>query len=517
MVLKNTKVLLILEGTYPFNGGGVSTWAHMLCSKVKNTDFTLYSINAAYETNYKYELNNSIKEVIQVPLWAPYEPYDYINYGKEYYKILNRKERTKDKIIEKVFLSLFKNLVFNFYQEETDLQVLNTTIYNMWLYFQDYDYKDTMKSKIVWDSFCEIAIVLLSNETISETSIHDLTIGMRWIYRFLIPLSIDVPKTDIAHVTLAGFPIIPALVAKYKYNSAIITTEHGVFIRERLLAINSSDYSFFLKKMLIKFSESITKLAYYKSDKILSVNKFNMKWEKLYGADENKVDVIYNGIDHLLFKPGNKPNHLQGIPTVVAAARIFDLKDICTMIRSCEVVKKTIPNVKYLVYGDNNAVPEYTEECNTLIKELNLEDNFILAGYHDKPHQIFLEGDISILTSISEGFPYTVLESMSCGIPVVATDVGGVSEALDENSGFICKPKDYKAIGKRVIELLQNKKLRLQKGTYARQKIIDNFTIDRFISKYEYEYVSITTKKHKKENIAHNILNLYKNEVKEAS
>jgi len=238
----------------------------------------------------------------------------------------------------------------------------------------------------------------------------------------------------------------------------------------------------------------------------------------MYGADENKVGVIYNGIDHLLFKPGNKPAHLQGTPTVVAAARIFDLKDICTMIRSCEVVVKSIPNVKFIVYGDNNAVPEYTEECITLIKQLKLEDNFILAGYHDKPHQIFLEGDISILTSISEGFPYTVLESMSCGIPVVATDVGGVSEALDENSGFICKPKDYEAIGKRVVELLENDELRLHKGVYARQKIIDNFTIDTFISKYEDEYVSVNAKKDKKENIAHNnILNLYKNEVKEAS
>ena len=107
MILKNTKVLLILEGTYPFNGGGVSTWAHMLCNKVKNVDFTLYSINAAYETNYKYELSDSVKEVVQVPLWAPYEPYDYINYGKAYYKILNRKERTKDKAIKKVFLPLF--------------------------------------------------------------------------------------------------------------------------------------------------------------------------------------------------------------------------------------------------------------------------------------------------------------------------------------------------------------------------------------------------------------------------
>ena len=184
--------------------------------------------------------------------------------------------------------------------------------------------------------------------------------------------------------------------------------------------------------MLIKFSECVTELVYYKADKILSVNKFNIKWEKMYGADPEKIEIIYNGIDHNVFKPTAKPEHLKDVPTVVAAARIFDLKDIVTMIKSCAVAKRQIPNIQYLVYGDNNAVPEYTAECERLIDELGVRDNFKLAGYHDKPSELFCEGDISILTSISEGFPYTVLESMSCGIPVVATDVGGVTEALDE-------------------------------------------------------------------------------------
>ena len=120
-----------------------------------------------------------------------------------------------------------------------------------------------------------------------------------------------------------------------------------------------------------------------------------MSWEKKYGAHPNKIDVIYNGIDSDLFIPAPKPAHLENVPTVVAAARIFELKDVITMIKSCEVAKRSIPNVRYLVYGDNNAVPQYTKECNDLIKKLNLENNFFLAGYHDKPHQLFCEGDIS--------------------------------------------------------------------------------------------------------------------------
>jgi glycosyltransferase involved in cell wall biosynthesis len=104
---------------------------------------------------------------------------------------------------------------------------------------------------------------------------------------------------------------------------------------------------------------------------------------------------------------------------------------------------------------------------------------------------LYCEGDISILTSISEGFPYTVIESMSCGVPVVATDVGGVAEALDESCGFICKPRDFEEIGNRVIELLENDELRKQKGVNARQKVIDYFTIGTFISEYEKAYESV--------------------------
>lgn len=490
---KNYDVLLILEGTYPFNGGGVSTWAHMLCNKVTNVDYSLYSINAEFEIHSKYKLSDNVKNVVQLPMWSPLEPQEMIDYGKKYYKFIERKEKNDMAVIAEVFLPIFERLIANIYSEITNVEELDDTIFDMWRFFQKHDYKKTMKSSLVWHSFCYHVGGILSTNNESAT-LYDLTVAMRWIYRFLLPISIDVPKADVSHLTLAGFPVIPALVLKYKFGTPMIVTEHGVFIRERLIAINTSEYSFFLKKMLIKFSESITELVYYKADKILSVNKFNMDWEKLYGANPDKIEVIYNGIDHQLFVPAPKPQHLVGTPTVVAAARIFELKDILTMIRSCEVAKRTIPNVKYLVYGDNTAVPEYTEKCEKLIAELGLRDNFILAGYHAKPESLFCEGDISILTSISEGFPYTVLESMSCGIPVVATDVGGVTEALDENCGFICKPKDHEEIGMRVAELLGNKELRAQMGAYARKKVIDNFTIGKFIAEYEEVYERVVRK-----------------------
>ena len=139
-----------------------------------------------------------------------------------------------------------------------NVEALDDVFYHLWLYFEDFDYKETMREKIVWDTYVGIVSDYTERKHNPTASILDLTVGLRWLYRFLIPLAIvDVPKVDIAHLTLSGFPLIPALIAHYKHGTAIMLTEHGVFIRERLLAINNSEYPFFLKDLLIRFSEAV--------------------------------------------------------------------------------------------------------------------------------------------------------------------------------------------------------------------------------------------------------------------
>lgn len=490
-------VMLILEGTYPYNGGGVSTWAHILCNQIQNSDFALYSMNANYESKTRFELSSNVKHNIQLPLWTPDEPNDYQSYGTEYYKIVGKKEWTNSDIVNSKFIPIFKKLLHFIHQDSNqNIAILDRIIYDLWLYFENYDYKKTLQHYLVWRTYCSIIAQYSKSDNNPEASLYDLTIGMRWIYRFFIPLSVsNVPNVDVSHLTLSGFTLIPALIAQYKYGSAIMLTEHGVYIRERLLAINSSGYPYFLKNLLIKLSENIARLVYYKANAIVSVNKFNSKWEKMYGATENKIHVVYNGIDPDKFKPRPKPDHLKNIPTVVAAARIFALKDILTMIKSCAVVRDKIPNVQYLIYGDNKTVPEYTKKCTNLIAELQLENNFKLLGSKPNPHLFFCEGDISILTSISEGFPYTVIESMSCGIPVVATDVGGVSEALNSDCGILCKPKDAQQIGESVIKLLKNNDLRQSMSKKARERVLNEFTVDKFINGYEKIYEQVAKQK----------------------
>jgi glycosyltransferase involved in cell wall biosynthesis len=172
---------------------------------------------------------------------------------------------------------------------------------------------------------------------------------------------------------------------------------------------------------------------------------------------------------------------------VVAAARVFPLKDIETMIRAAAVARDSLPDVEFLVYGSLDADVPYVEACRSVIAELGLEKTFVFAGHHTKPADLYNEGDISALSSISEGFPYTVLESMACARPVVATDVGGVREAL-EDFGVLVKPRDHEAFGKAVVQLLENPELRSQMGRQAREAVLARFRTEHSVGAYRRLY-----------------------------
>src|SRR5262249_46825400 len=161
----------------------------------------------------------------------------------------------------------------------------------------------------------------------------------------------------------------------------------------------------------------------------------------------------YNGIDTDLFLPGPKPAAIAGRPTAVAAARLSAVKDILTMIRAAAVAKRHLPDLLVRVYGSRGPDRAHTPRRRPPSAEVGLESTFELAGFHSRPSEIYNDGDISVLSSITEGFPYTVLESMACERPVVATDVGGVREALD-GVGVVVPPRDPEALARAMLELL---------------------------------------------------------------
>ncbi len=125
-----------------------------------------------------------------------------------------------------------------------------------------------------------------------------------------------------------------------------------------------------------------------------------------------------------------------------------------------------------------------------LIKKYNLENNFILAGQIDEAARLLPAFDIYVCSSVKEGFPYSVLEAMSAGLPVVSTNVGGIPEMITDNkTGLFTKPADANDLAKKVKTLLDNKTLTQELGQLAKAKVQSEFGLEKMVEETKKVYL----------------------------
>jgi glycosyltransferase involved in cell wall biosynthesis len=197
---------------------------------------------------------------------------------------------------------------------------------------------------------------------------------------------------------------------------------------------------------------------------------------------------MYNGINPEDFPiASGEPDE----PTIVFVGRVDPLKDLHTLIRAFGIVRQRVPNARLRMFGP---VPpgneEYRASCVNLIAELGLTGAAVLEGRIPSQADAYQAGHLVALTSVSEGFPYTVVESMSMGRPQVCTNVGGVSEAVGD-AGFVVPPRDHAAVADACIRLLDDAELRQSLGSLARQRVLDRFTLDQWTNAYREMYAEL--------------------------
>lgn len=479
------KVMLSTEGTYPFHNGGVSTWCELLIKNMeKDIDFLVYSIIMNPYVTQKFDLPDNA-ELIKVPLWGTEEPSEHLR--KPFSEVYKSKSITTNKVIKEKFLPLFKELIEEILAVEKNSERFGRVLFDLYKYFQVYEYKRSFKSEITWKAYKNI---LLDYSKEEDNKLHypgssSLINSLSWIYRFMTILNTPIPKVDVTHSAAAAFCGIPCVLAKFMYGAPFILTEHGVYLREQYLSLSKRGYSSFLNTFFIRMIYSIVDLNYYYADQVSPVCEYNTRWEQKFGIPKDKINVIYNGVNkNFLTDDTNKKRN----PTVVSVARIDPIKDIISLLYAAALVKKEIPDVNFEVYG-SISVQEYYDKCIEVKNELNLGDSFVFKGHTNDVSKAYSAGDLVVLSSISEAFPYSIVEAMMAGKPVVATDVGGVKEAVGE-AGIIVKPRDSEKLAAAILKLLLDSNLRASLSEEARERALNLFTIKRFKQLYFKSYLS---------------------------
>lgn len=495
---KNLSVLLTTEGTYPFHHGGVSNWCHQLTEQMPDIDFTIYSVVVNPYVTQKFELNRNTS-LIRVPLWGTEEPSEHL--GIPFSAVYFSKFRTTQKIIEKLFLPLFQKLVVELLSLKKDPTRFASVLMELHTFFKEYDFKISFKSKTTWELYKKIIAALIEdpNYHLRPPDVYSLIQSLGWIYRFFTVLNTPVPKTDVVHSSAAAFCGIPAVISKLTYGTPFLLTEHGVYLREQYLSLSKRGYPSFLNTFLVRMVQSVVTLNYYYTDQLSPVCEFNTRWEKKFLPLGKNVEVIYNGIDYNRFRDIHQQRTKH--PTAITIARIDPLKDILTLIRAAAIVKQSITDVQFIIYG-SVSVEEYYEQCLQLRAELGLEDTVIFAGHTDEITMALGTGDFVVQSSVSEGFPYSVIEAMMAGKAMVSTDVGGIKEAL-EDTGILVPPRDATALAEACIQLFRNPGLRNELAEQAKERAISLFNIASTVGKYYKTYIKLALRLHDRQVFDH--------------
>jgi glycosyltransferase involved in cell wall biosynthesis len=196
--------------------------------------------------------------------------------------------------------------------------------------------------------------------------------------------------------------------------------------------------------------------------------------------------VIYNGVDPARFSPEPADAPRAARPLVACVGLIFPLKGQLDLIDASAIVRAAIPNVEVRLYGSASDEAYYAE-CQARVRQLGLEGTVVFAGSTKEPWNVYRRADVVAMASISEAFPYSVIESMLSGAAIVATDVGGVSEAL-ASTGLLVTPRDPAALAQAIVDLLSSPDERARLGAAARARALEYFTEDRFVDDYRATY-----------------------------
>ncbi|GAA1894912.1 hypothetical protein GCM10009687_75630 [Asanoa iriomotensis] len=307
-----------------------------------------------------------------------------------------------------------------------------------------------------------------------------------WLLEHMLrPLSAPAVEADVVHASMNGLSMLVGLVAKWTHGTPLLLSEHGIYLRERYISFLEEDTPHPVKVLVLNFFRCLAGGAYMACDALAPHSGYNRRWQLRNGADPDRMWTMYNGVAPESFPPAlEEPAE----PTIVFAGRIDPLKDLHTLIRAFAVVREKLPDARLRMFGGTPHGNEaYRDSCLALIEELGLSGAAVLEGRIDDMVEAYHSGSIVALTSISEGFPYTVVEAMACGRAVVCTNVGGVSEAVGD-AGFVVAPPDHVAVAEACVRLLDDEKLRHELAAKARDRVLERFTLAQSLDAYRNLY-----------------------------
>jgi len=267
----------------------------------------------------------------------------------------------------------------------------------------------------------------------------------------------------------------------------------GIF--KKTLIIHTHGYDVFTVPSIkyglrLKFiGRYITKYSWRKAQRIIAVCTSTKSEIKKNNIKSDKIEVIFNGIDENRFIKiqDEIPNELSIIKknsdlVFLSVASSVAVKNQMRMINAFNAIIKKYPTkkIKLVLIGSTN------QNESQMAKNLNII--YLGQKSHANLSKFYSHVDAFILPSLSEAHPWALIEAMSCELPVIASNVGGIPETLEEET-FLCNPWDQNSIQQKLEQIIEMSESERKKiGQTNRQRVLNRFTLDIHVGKLKSLY-----------------------------
>lgn len=245
------------------------------------------------------------------------------------------------------------------------------------------------------------------------------------------------------HTVSTGYAGFLGAMLRYRTGRPLLVSEHGIYTKERKIDLFQSQWirdnrniferdisqiSYF-RELWVRFFETLGRVCYDAGDEIVALYEGNRRRQVADGAVETRTRNIPNGIN-LPRLSALRTQRAPGVPPVLCLiGRVVPIKDIKTFIRAMLTVVREYPDAEGWIAGPEDEDPEYAQECRSLAESLGLGKKVKFLGFQ-KIDELLPKVGVLILSSISEALPLVVLEGFAAGVPCVTTDVGSCRELI---------------------------------------------------------------------------------------
>lgn len=488
---KDVDICMILEGTYPFVRGGVSNWVSELIRVFPQYRFGVIFLGTRAQ-DYAEPCYALSKNLVHLEM-------HYLFESKALPIGMNKN-------IDPHTLEAVSHMHDQMREYHTNSNVDISGLYEVFELLEDGGALNEclfLRSKAAWE-----LITARYSELYPDQSFFDYFWSVRNLHRPFWPLKQivnQIPKAKVLHSSSTGYAGFLGALLQKKYGLPYILTEHGLYTKERWIELMQHyfvdgdqrhtkplEQEPMILNIWIHFFEILGKVAYTAANPIISLSQAHQDRQHADGAFIDKTSIISYGIDFDRFPfLAKKPPNAQ-TPIIACLGRVVPIKDIKTFIRSCALIIKAIPGAEAWIVGSVTEDPEYVSACEHLIAILGLEHQ-IKCLAEQPVMDIYQAIDLLVLTSISEGSPFVILESLAVGIPVVATDVGGCKALIqglgvDDQAlgaaGSLVSIANPSAVAEAAIRLLTDKQAWISAQQSGLARVRQYYSMAQFIDHY---------------------------------